>query len=110
MRKNGIVVDEQALRSTVLFVLLYLFAFALGSLGLVIDAERTGVELSAFDAIGAAASSIGNVGPAFGDAGPYGSFASYSNFSTAILTVLMWLGRVEIVPVAVLLTRSFWRP
>ncbi len=110
VRKNGIVVDEQALRSTVLFVLLYLFAFALGSLGLVIDAERTGVELSAFDAIGAAASSIGNVGPAFGDAGPYGSFASYSNFSTAILTGLMWLGRVEIVPVAVLLTRSFWRP
>jgi trk system potassium uptake protein TrkH len=110
VRKNGIVVDEQALRSTVLFVLLYLFAFALGSLGLVIDAERTGTELSAFDAIGAAASAIGNVGPAFGDAGPYGSFASYSNLSTAILTALMWLGRVEIVPVAVLLTRSFWRP
>lgn len=110
VRKNGIVVDEQALRSTVLFVLLYLFVFALGSLGLVIDAERTGAELSAFDAIGAAASSIGNVGPAFGDAGPYGSFAGYSNLSTAILTALMWLGRVEIVPVAVLLTRSFWRP
>lgn len=109
VRKNGIVVDEQALRSTVLFVLLYLFAFALGSLGLVIDAERSGVELSAFDAIGSAASSIGNVGPAFGDAGPYGSFAGYSNLSTAILTVLMWLGRVEIVPVAVLLTRTFWR-
>ncbi|MDO8210463.1 TrkH family potassium uptake protein [Conexibacter sp. CPCC 206217] len=110
VRKNGIVVDEAALRSTVLFVLLYVFAFALGSLGLVIDAERSGAELSAFDAIGAAASSIGNVGPAFGEAGPNGSFAGYSNLSTGILTGLMWLGRVEIVPVAVLLTRSFWRP
>jgi Trk-type K+ transport system membrane component len=26
-----------------------------------------------------------------------------------VLTVLMWLGRVEIIPVAVLLGRSYWR-
>ncbi|MBB4663612.1 TrkH family potassium uptake protein [Conexibacter arvalis] len=110
VRVNGVVVDEQALRSTVLFVLLYLFVFALGALGLVIDGERAGVELGAFDAIGSAAACIGNVGPAFGSAGPNGSYADYSNLSTAILTGLMWLGRVEIIPVAVLLTRSFWRP
>lgn len=110
VRVNGVAVDEQALRSVVLFVLLYLFVFALGALGLVIDGERLGVELSAFDAIGSAAATISNVGPAFGSAGPYGSYADYSNLSTAILTVLMWLGRVEIIPVAVLLTRSFWRP
>jgi trk system potassium uptake protein len=110
VRVNKIVVDEQALRSAVLFVLLYLFVFALGALGLVIDGERSGLQLGAFDAIGSAAACIGNVGPAFGSAGPYGSYADYSNLSTAILTALMWLGRVEIIPVAVLLTRSFWRP
>lgn len=110
VRVNGVVVDEQALRSVVLFVLLYLFVFALGALGLVIDGERSGLDLSAFDAIGSAAACIGNVGPAFGSAGPYGSYADYSNLSTGILTALMWLGRVEIIPIAVLLTRSFWRP
>ena len=110
VRVNGVVVDDQALRSVVLFVLLYLFVFALGSLGLVVDGERSGFDLGAFDAIGSAAACIGNVGPAFGSAGPYGSYADYSNLSTAILAGLMWLGRVEIIPVAVLLTRSFWRP
>lgn len=109
VRVSGNVVDERALRAVVTFVLLYLLTFALGALGLVIDAERVGAELGAFEAIGAAASCIGNVGPAFGSAGPAGSYAGFSDLSTGILTVLMWVGRVEIVPVLVLLTRGFWR-
>lgn len=102
-------VDDRALRSTIVFVLLYLITFALGALGLVIDARRVGTELAVFEAIGAAAACLGNVGPAFGFAGPFGSYEPFSNFSTAILTALMWLGRMEIIPVAVLLSRSYWR-
>ena len=109
VRANGVVVDERALRSAVVFVLLYLLTFALGALGLVIDARRGGAQLTAFDAFGAAAACLGNVGPAFGFAGPYGSFEPFSDLSTVICTALMWLGRVEIVPVAVLLTRGYWR-
>ena len=109
VRANGVVVDERALRSTVVFVLLYLLAFGLGALGLVIDARRGGAELTAFEAFGAAAACLGNVGPAFGFAGPYGSFEPFSDLSTSICTALMWLGRVEIVPIAVLLTRGYWR-
>ena len=66
--------------------------------------------MDAFDAIGAAAACLGNVGPAFGFAGPFGSYEPFSDLSTGILTGLMWLGRLEIVPVVVLLTRSYWRP
>jgi trk system potassium uptake protein len=109
VRANGVVVDERALHSAVAFVLLYLLAFALGSLGLMIDARRGGTELTAFEAFGAAAACLGNVGPAFGFAGPFGSFEPFSDLSTLICTALMWLGRVEIVPVAVLLTRGYWR-
>lgn len=109
VRANGVVVDERALRSTVVFVLLYLLTFALGGLGLVVDARRGDTDLAAFEAFGAAAACIGNVGPAFGFAGPYGSFEPFSDLSTLICTALMWLGRVEIVPVAVLLMRSYWR-
>jgi trk system potassium uptake protein TrkH len=109
VRASGGVVDERALRSTVVFVLLYLLTFALGALGLVIDARRGGAELAAFEAFAAAAACLGNVGEAFGFAGPFGSYAPFSDLSTGILTALMWLGRVEIVPVAVLLTRSYWR-
>ncbi|HEX6023155.1 MAG TPA: TrkH family potassium uptake protein [Solirubrobacter sp.] len=109
IRANRRVIDEKALRSTVVFVLLYLLVFAIGALFLVADSRRAGEDLSAFDAFGAAAACLGNVGPAFGFAGPYGSFAPFSDLSTWICTVLMWLGRVEIIPVAVVLTRAYWR-
>jgi trk system potassium uptake protein TrkH len=109
IRAGGVVVDERALRSAVVFVLLYLLTFALGALALLIDARSTGTRLAVFEAIGASAACIGNVGAAFGFAGPLGSYEPFSDLSTVILTLLMWLGRVEIIPVAVLLSRSYWR-
>jgi trk system potassium uptake protein TrkH len=109
VRLSGSVVDERALRSVFAFVVLYLAVFALGAVGLVIDARRVDQPLAAMEAIGAAAACLGNVGPSFGFAGPFGSYEPFSDLSTAILTVLMWLGRLEIVPVAVLLMRSYWR-
>ncbi|MCL4290962.1 MAG: TrkH family potassium uptake protein [Thermoleophilia bacterium] len=110
IRLSGSVVDERALRSVIAFVALYLIILALGAVGLLIDANRYDVEVGAFAAIGAAAACLGNVGPAFGFAGPFGSYEPFSDLSTGILTGLMWLGRLEIVPVVVLLTRSYWRP
>jgi trk system potassium uptake protein TrkH len=109
VRLGGAAVEERALRGVVTFIVLYLGLFALGALGLVIDASRSDVEVAAFEAIGAAAACLGNVGPAFGFAGPFGSYEPFSDLSTGILTALMWLGRVEIIPVAVLLTRDYWR-
>jgi trk system potassium uptake protein TrkH len=109
IRLNRRVVDERILRGAVVFVLLYVALFALGTLGLVADSARAGVDVTPFDAIAAAATTIGNVGPAFGFAGPYGSYEPYSDGSKVIMIVLMWLGRLEIVPIVVLLTRSYWR-
>ena len=65
--------------------------------------------MSPFDALAASATTLGNVGPAFGFAGPMGSFEPFSDVSTGIMTGLMWLGRLEIVPVIALLTRAYWR-
>ena len=109
VRVSGVAIDESALRSAVMFVVLYLFVFALGALSLLLDARRVGGQLGAFEALGAAASCLGNVGPAFGSAGPFGSYAEFTDLSKVMLSVLMLLGRVEIVPIAVLFTRSFWR-
>jgi trk system potassium uptake protein TrkH len=109
VRVSGVPVDERAVRSVVVFVLLYLGTWLLGSLALVVEARRVGDDLAAFDAFAAAAACLGNVGPAFGFAGPYGSFAPFSDLSTLVLTGLMWLGRVEIIPVAVLLSPTYWR-
>ncbi|MEA2247200.1 MAG: trk/ktr system potassium uptake protein [Solirubrobacteraceae bacterium] len=106
---SGVVVDDRALRSTIVFVLLYLLTFALGAMALTLDARRTGLDLTAFDAFAASAACLGNVGPAFGFAGPFGSYEPFGNASTGLLTILMWLGRVEILPAAVLLSRRYWR-
>jgi len=109
LRINRRVLDERAVRSVIAFALIYVGTFALGTLALLLDVARTDVSVSAFDAIAASASAIGNVGPGSGLAGPMGSFAPYSDFAKGVLVTLMWLGRLEIIPVAVLLTRSYWR-
>ncbi|MGH3397397.1 MAG: TrkH family potassium uptake protein [Streptosporangiaceae bacterium] len=109
VRVSGAVIDEGVLRSAVMFVVLYMLVFALGAISLLLDSRRVGGQLGAFEALGAAASCLGNVGPAFGSAGPFGSYASFTDLSKVMLTFLMLLGRVEIVPIVVLFTRSFWR-
>jgi trk system potassium uptake protein len=109
LRLNGQVVDERAERAIVTFVLLYVGIFALGALGLLIDAARIDLAVRPLDAIAASASTLGNVGPAFGFAGPMGSYDPYSDASKLLLTALMYVGRIEIIPVVVLFSRNYWR-
>jgi trk system potassium uptake protein TrkH len=57
-----------------------------------------------------AATALGNVGPGLGEIiGPAGTFAPLSDAAKWILSFAMLLGRLELVTVLVLLTRSFWR-
>ncbi len=109
VRFNGRPVSGQVLRAVQSFVMLYVGLFAVGVFLLVADAARVGLDLRLLDAVAASATTLGNVGPAFGFAGPMGSFEPYSDVSKGVLIVLMWAGRLEIIPVVVLLTRSYWR-
>jgi trk system potassium uptake protein len=109
VRLNRTVVEERTLRAVSSFILLYIGIFVLGAAALAIDAARTGLELSAFDAVSVSASMLSNVGPAFGIGGPLGSFEPFSDFSTIVMTGLMWLGRLEVIPIVVLLSRHYWR-
>jgi trk/ktr system potassium uptake protein len=109
VRFNGTTIEERTLRAVTTFVLLYVGIFIAGALALLLDASRAGVDLSPFEAVAAAATTLGNVGPALGFAGPMGSFESFSDVSTVLMIGLMWLGRLEIIPIVVLLTRSYWR-
>jgi trk system potassium uptake protein TrkH len=109
IRLGRTVVDERTLRAVSSFVLLYIGIFIVGAFLLAADAERTGTELLVRDAIAASATTLGNGGPGMGFAGPFGSFEPFSDFSTLVLTGLMWLGRLEVVPIVVLLSRHYWR-
>jgi trk system potassium uptake protein len=109
IRLNGRPADERTLRAVIAFVLLYVGLFVAGAVALSVDAAVAGVALTPFEAAAAAATAIGNVGPAFGFAGPAGSFADFSSTSKLVLAALMWLGRLELVTVLVLFTRRYWR-
>jgi trk system potassium uptake protein len=110
LRLNGAPVDERTLRAIAAFVLLYVGAWAVGGGIIAVDSAIVDAGLGPLDAIGASASALGNVGPAFGVNGPFGSFAPLGDVSKLTMITLMFLGRLEIVPVVVLLTRHYWRP
>jgi trk system potassium uptake protein TrkH len=86
-----------------------LAGIVVGAILLVVEATRAGVPVTPFEAIAASATTLGNVGPALGFAGPIGSFEPFSDVSTVVLTAEMYLGRLEIVPVLVLFAASYWR-
>ena len=109
VRLNRAVVDERTLRAVLAFVLLYVGFFAAGALALALESFRHATGVTPFEAIAASAATLGNVGPGFGFAGPFGSYESFSALSKGVMVVLMWLGRVEIIPIVVLITRSYWR-
>jgi trk/ktr system potassium uptake protein len=109
VRMNGRVVDERTLRAIEVFILLYVGIFVAGAGLVAIDAARSGLELSAIDAVAASATTLGNVGPGLGFAGPMGSFEPFSDFSKLVIVALMWLGRLEVIPIVLLFTRSYWR-
>ena len=109
IRFNRRPVDEKTLRGLGLFMLLYVALFVVGSLAISIESAGAGIELTPLEAISAAATTIGNVGPGLGFLGPLGSFEPFSDGSKAVMIVLMWMGRLELIPVAVLFTRRYWQ-
>ena len=109
IRLNGAVLDERSLRAVIAFVLLYVGLFVVGALAITINSALFATGVTPFEAIAASATTLGNVGPGFGFAGPMGSFDDFSPFSKVVMIALMWLGRLEILPVVVLLTKSYWR-
>ena len=60
-------------------------------------------------AIGVAASSLGNVGPALGDFGPTANFYSMPAIGKWWCAFLMLIGRLELFTVLILFTPFFWR-
>jgi trk system potassium uptake protein TrkH len=108
IRTNGKSVRETALQGATAFIGLYLLTFAVGAALILFAAMLHGAEVGAFDAMVAAATSIGNVGPGVGSAGPMGSFADYPAEAKVTMITLMWVGRLELIPVFVLLTRAYW--
>jgi trk system potassium uptake protein TrkH len=109
IRLAGNVVDESAVRGVMGFTLLYMMLFAVGTVVISLDAARIGYDINTLEAMSATASTIGNVGPGFGSLGPFGSYLQFPDSSKLLMIFFMWIGRLEIIPVLVLLTGGYWR-
>jgi trk system potassium uptake protein TrkH len=99
VRLGGDVVDEDAVRGIMVFTLLYVLLFGFAAVFLSLDTARIGTQLSALEAVSASLATLGNIGPGFGRVGPFGSYLFFSDASKLLMIFLMWIGRLEIVPV-----------
>ena len=102
-RYNGKVVSKEIIGNILGFFILYMISFIVGSLvfGLIgLDFEN---------AIGVAASSLGNVGPAIGDFGPANNYSQLPSLGKYWSSFLMLIGRLELFTVFILFTPFFWR-
>jgi len=109
IRLGGNVVDERAIRGVFGFTLLYIGLFLLATLLVSVDVVGSGYEINTLEAMSSVAATLGNVGPGFGSLGPFGSYLEFPPFSKLLMVFLMWVGRLEIIPVLVLLTAGYWR-
>lgn len=108
VRLGGTVVDEDVVRAVFSFVFLYLFIFGVSAVVIELDAHRVGIELTTIETLSASIATLGNLGPGFGRLGPFGNYLFFPATSKLLMVVLMWLGRLEVIPVLVIFTRSFW--
>ncbi|MEM8927534.1 MAG: potassium transporter TrkG [Bacteroidota bacterium] len=103
VRFNNKVVSEHIVYNVIGFFVLYMLLFIIGALVL----GFLGLDFES--AIGGAASSLGNVGPALGDLNPVVNFSALPDFGKWWCGFLMLLGRLELFTVLILLVPYFWK-
>ncbi len=103
VRFNNKTVTEHVVYNVIGFFVLYMLLFVIGALVL----GFLGLDFES--AIGGAASSLGNVGPAFGSLSPLNNFNSLPVLGKWWCGFLMLAGRLELFTVLILLTPYFWK-
>jgi trk system potassium uptake protein TrkH len=103
VKLGGRVVPDETMREVVAFMLFYILTFAVGATIVIL----LGADL--VTGITATAATIGNVGPGFNEVGPMGHFGDLHPISRIVLTLEMWIGRLEVLTVLVLFRAEAWR-
>lgn len=103
VRYNKKAINRFIVFNVLAFFILYMLSFIIGSLGFAM------MEIDFKSAIGLAASTLGNVGPALGDFGPVNNYAALPAAGKWWASFLMLIGRLELFTVLILLTPFFWR-
>ncbi len=103
VKLNGKPLQEGIIRDIISFIFLYILVAVAASIVLVF------LDLDLETSISAVAATLGNVGPGLGNVGPHANYAGLSAAAKAILTICMWLGRLELFTAIMILFPRFWR-
>lgn len=101
--------DGRPVGNDVLSSVMSFFMFFVVTLGLVAVAlSLTGLDF--ITSISGAAAALANIGPGLGEIiGPAGNYSSLNDAAKWILSIAMFIGRLELMAVFVILTVKFWR-
>ncbi|MHC4823657.1 MAG: TrkH family potassium uptake protein [Planctomycetota bacterium] len=97
LRHRGRAIPEDAMRAILNLVL------AFGALELVVGSVMVLFGSDIVSGFTSALACIGNIGPGFGAVGPMENFAALHPVAKIVLTLGMWMGRLELLTVLVLL-------
>jgi trk system potassium uptake protein TrkH len=97
LRHRGKVIPNNAMRSILNLVLCYACTYIVVALLLVLLGSNF---VTAFSA---SLACVGNIGPGFESVGPMGNFAEIGSASKIVLSIGMWMGRLELVTILALL-------
>lgn len=100
---DGKIIPEGVTRSIRVYVMIYVVVY-LGSL-LIISLDNFDFTTN-FTAI---AANLNNVGPGLNMVGPAGNYAQFSSLSKIVLIIDMITGRLEFLPMLVLLNHNTWK-
>ena len=103
VRNNNAVIDEKVLDNTNAYLAAYVVILFVSFMLISVDGFSTGTNFTAVLAC------FNNIGPGLEAVGPTCNFAGFSIFSKLVLCLDMLLGRLEIFPILVLLSRSTWK-
>ena len=103
LRYDGKSISSTIVSNILSFFIIYMLIFMISSVIL------TFLGLDFMSALGAAASSLGNIGPALGSVSPVDNFAHLSSAAKWFCAFLMLIGRLELFTVLILFTPFFWR-
>ena len=103
VRLNNSAVSRDITYNVLAFIMIYLLVYGVG----VFAISFTGVEFDT--ALGAVATTLGNIGPGLGAVGPVNNFSSITPFGKWLLASLMLLGRLELFTVLMLFNPHFWK-
>ena len=103
VRLEGKTLDDNSVHDILVFFLMYISLLLLSAFLISFDGFDIATTFTA------ALTCISNVGPGLDLVGPTGNFAIFSPFSKLVLSFAMLLGRLEIFPLIVLLSKSTWK-